>query len=296
VIRLLSLVALALCLGGCETREIAALENERESLRAERDKLAAIAEHLDEYREEAEKLKADLARTVEMGSDLDHDKRVDRIAALPGLSRKPSMNGGAELSGTSFDSFALARRQGGSIAVERLAIDATGNWTLTVPAYDTGPYSAAYEPGVQLLPPTPAPGRFAGRRSLALRSEIEALRHEVAELKTLVGEVSGFEKKKRELTTRLEQISRPSRLNTVFVAAAILFQNEGAVCRSGSVTVSNENVRFWCAPRAADVDSAAEALRASFTDEEASGGWRLGPLSIDPSNPEPIQGSLLRKK
>lgn len=295
--RRLSLVALALLLAACGTREIAALETEVERLRADRDKLAKVAENLDEYRDEASRLKEDLARTVEMGSDLDHGKRVERLAAVPGLTRKIASSGGTDFSGTSPESFALARRQAGSIAVERLAVDASGSWTLTVPSYDPTAYEGSYQQhGVHIPPPIPEPGRFAGRRSRALRIEIETLQKEVAELERLVGDVSDFEKKKRELTVRLEILKTPSRLNTIAAVAERLFQQKDAACRSGAVTVTNDNVRFWCAPRAADPDAGVEALRALFPEGKSAGGWRLGPVSIDPSNPEPIQGSLLRGK
>lgn len=293
--RRLSVVALTLFLAACGTREMAALQTEVERLRVERDKLAKIAEHLDEYRAEVARLQEDLARTIEMGSDLDHPKRVDRLAAIAGFTRKTASSGGTEISGASPESLTLARRQAGAIAVERLAIDASGSWTLTVPSYDPSTYEGAFQHGVQIPAPTPPAGRFAGRRSRAIRREIDALQREVAELKALVGEITDFENKKRELEMRLQLLLRPSRLNSIAGVVELLFNGKSPACRSGAVTVTNDNVRFWCAPRAADPDAGVEALRALFADA-GGGGWRLGPVSIDPSNPEPIQGSLLRSK
>jgi hypothetical protein len=292
--RFSAVVALSLMLAACGWREKAALEGEVQRLRGERDKLAKIAEHHDEYREELARLAKDLERTVVLGCDLDHAKRIDRIAAMPGITRKPASSGGTDLSGTSRETFLRARREGGSIAVERFTVDASGAWTLTVPAYDHSPYEGGY--GVHIPPPTPPPGRFAGRRSRALRNDIEALQREIAELLTLVGDVSDFEAKKRLLAERLGFLDRPSRLIAIGRVTEPLFEWKSAGCRSGSVTVTNDNVRFWCAPRAADADAGVEALRAVFAEPTEIGGWSLGPISIDPSNPEPIQGALLRKK
>lgn len=282
-----------LVVAACGTREIAALESEVQRLRAERDKLAAIAEHLDEYRAKVGQLKEDLARTVDMGFDLDHPKRVDRLAALPGFTRKTGPTGATEITGPSLASLTLARRQGGAIAIESLVIDASGSWTLTVPSYDHPSTFDQQPAGVHIPAPTPAPGRFSGRRSRALRAEIDALRMEVAELERLVGEVSRYEALERKLTARLGSLRSPSRFAAVAVAVEPLFVEKNAPCRSGRVTVTNGSVRFWCAPRAADLEAAAEALRTRVAAEEDA--WRIGPLSIDASNPEPLQGSLLHE-
>lgn len=291
--RLLAIGA-ALALSACGSRETAALDAEIARLRTERDKLAKVAEHLDEYKQEQKRLAEDLARTVESGVLLEHDQRVERAKTIPGLTTT-SLGAGAgwQLTGASPETLRLLRAQCGALAVDRVDVTASG-WNLKIPAYDQlGWVGASPTPGVHLAPPTPAPGRFSGARTWKLRTEIESLQNEVEQLERLTGPVAAFEKSRHELTVRLQLLDSPSRLVATVGLTSRLFLDDGAICRTGSLAVSRESVRLFCAPRGTDADAASEALRALFA-SGAGNAWRLGPLSIDASNPEPIQGSLTR--
>ena len=293
--RLVAIVLVAFALAACGTREIAALERERDRLRVERDKGARIAEHLDEYKVEVARLQEDLGRVHEMGVLYTHEQRAERAGTVPGV-KKSAIPGivGWELSGTSRETFALLRRQAASLASEEITVDAAG-WKIKVPGYDY--VSIPSSAGVQIPPPTPPPSRFTSpisrQKSRTLRSEIESLQKEIAELERIVSEVQSFETKKGELTAYLALLNTPTRLGQQGNLAMDLFLDDGAPCRTGSLTLSRESVRLFCAPHTKNHEATVTAIRALFATDGAA--WRLGPVSIDDRAPEPIQASFTHK-
>lgn len=293
--RALFVAVAALLLSACGTRENAALQREVDRLREERNKYAKIAEHLDAYKTEIVRLEDDLRRTHEMGGLYSHEKRVERAAALPGIVKITLPGAGWELSGSGKETLHRIRREAGTLAVDQITVDATG-WKFRVPAYDyngtpnNGTPSDAF--GVEIPPPTPAPGRFTGARTRSLRAEIESLQKDIAELEKLVGDVRSFETKKAELTAHLDLIVLPSRLAAQQRLMWALFIEDGAPCVTGKLTLSRETVRLFCAPRGKDHDASATAIRALFP---PNGDWRVGPVSIDERAPEPLQVSLTHR-
>lgn len=288
--RALFVAVLVSSFSACGTRENAALQREVDRLRAERDKNAMIAEHLDEYKTEVARLQEDLRRTEEMGALLAHDKRVERAASVPGVVQIRTSGGAWELSGSPGVTFDAVQSQAGTLAVDQITFNATG-WKIKVPDYDhQGSLDTAY--AVQIPPPTPAPGRYQSTRTKRLRGEIDSLNTEIAELERLIGHVKQFETKKAELTSYLNFLDTPSRLSAQSQLASRLFLDDGAPCVSGSLTLTRESVRLFCAPRGKDHDAGASAIRALFP---ADGDWSIGPISIDDRAPEPLQASLTHR-
>ena len=286
--RALFIAVIALLLAACGTRENAALQREVDRLRAERDKNAMIAENLDEYKAQVARLQDDLATTESMGVLLAHDKRVERAAAVPGVVKVTMPGGGWEITGSPRETMYPVFVQGGALAVDHITFDAAG-WKLKIPANDYQAVDRTY--GVQIPPPTPAPGRYQSARTKNLRSEIHLLNRELAELERLIGEIKQFETKKAEAAARMRFLNTPSRLSTQLELATRLFLADGAPCVTGALTFSRESVRLFCAPRGKDHEASAVAIRALFPPDTRL-TWKIGPLSIDERSAEPIQASL----
>ena len=291
------LAAAALFAAACTSSEIRALEAEADRLLAKREKLAEIAENLDKYKVKVARLQEDLVRAADLGAALTHAERIERITRMGGVVKSPlqAPDGGWEFQGTAAGSFPAVVSSAGAIAVQRLEFGPNDRWKLVVPAYDHDPPG----PGIRLEPPPPTlppPGR-GGRRAEKLRAEIEALEKEIAELRRLVGQVETFEHYEAKLQSQIGTLARPDRLLSVEWVARTLRVGGDAPCSAGAIEVlRGDSVRFWCTPRRRlSFDAAAGAIRTRFSAKEAKDrGWRLGPLSIDASNPLPIQGTLTR--
>lgn len=297
--RVLVLVGATLALAACN-RDRALLEAEVQRLRMERDKLANVAENLDEMQAQVRRLDEDLAAVEAMGVSLSHEDRIQRATAIPGVTGKrlnpygPVASMSAwELGGTGADAFLALRRSDGAIAVEKAAFTPS-TWVLSVPSYDPiGAYSYVPDGTPSPTPArTPTPGRFETNRTKALRAEIAALERENQELTRLLGsvDVAAAERKKADLERSLGVLTTPSRLRTVSTFAMPLFLDEKPPCAQGSLVIAQQSVRFWCKPSAGgDLEAASTRLREHLSAIE---GWKVGTISIDEGAPEPLQGTL----
>ena len=298
----LAIAAFALLLAACPgSRERQQLEAEVNDLRAKRDKYAKIAEHLDEYREEIVRLEVDLKRVEAFGTTLSHEERIKKAGTIAGVTAKRIYPMGPanptspwELSGTGSGPFVTLFQSVGAIGVEKVVFAPGGAWTVTVPAWDsTMPYAYAtpYATPEPVVRPRPKKGRFTSRRTLALHADAEALEKEIAELGRLIGEVEMFEQKKGELERQLGILAAPSRLKALSSLTARLFYDSVPECSSGSVVVSQQSVRFWCAPRSGrSADETVEGIREELA---ADGWWKLGSVSIDENATEPVQATVI---
>ena len=287
---LLAVLALTVPACGGESR---ALQAEVMRLRAERDKLAKIAEHLDEYRVEVERLQEDLGRARQSGMMMKSDERRNVAAGVPGVTQSPVLSGqrGIKLEAKTRESLDAIFKAAPMLGVSRLTIAADGSWMIEMLAYDPTD-SAAGRDWTTPEQPIPKPGLIQTPLAKRLRQEIADLGKEVAELKRLVGEVQQFEDRKRELEHLLQTFAGTDRLHSAKFVHERLFTG---ACTQGSIEFLPNALRFRCTPAKPDLEAAADDIRARFTVEDLSSRTlRLGPIALDHGRPDPVSGELRR--
>ena len=283
---------LLLVLAGCG-QESAELQRRVDELRAERDKIANVAEHLDEYKEKIARIHEDEQRAKAMGLDLSHEERRAAAAKVPGATMTMGGAGAWVISGADSTTLDALFEAVPALHVQSVSVAMDGSWSVASPNWD--PQGGVVEPlaGPEDPGPLPPPGRFPTPRARRLRAEVEALSREIAELRRLIGDTRQVEAHERRLKQMLALAADPTRLRGVRWLEKALFRDASAPCVALSVDVTPTAARFRCGPRNPDAEAAVREIRAALQSGAGERRLKIGSFALDPAHPLPVSGVLL---
>ena len=280
----LSTLLLLIVAGGCKSPERKLLDAELARLLAERDRLADVAEHLDEYKPRAREVVEQSKQLERMGAYRTPEDLVQEAARLLN-ARGPTVTPDGWVFDGYDEAWPTLCHRAGALPVRAVTFGSSGMWTLSLSQNEADSYGLG--PIHWPVPPaTPPLTESSSRKERQLHEELRLMRLEIAELERLAGPIGQFDTVLADMTRRRPHLSRPSRVHVLSGIAHPLFLASDAPCAKGSLVTTGRRINIRCTPAIANDTLTIGAIEARVA---ALRGWNLTSHRIETGAAERVR-------